>query len=62
MVAFALVPRAPFEAAYGPIDDDTARRARFRALSHTLGVTLYAKDTGDEDLLREGCAALARLT
>jgi hypothetical protein len=28
---------------------------------HTLGVTLYARDIGDEDLLREGRAALARL-
>jgi aminoglycoside phosphotransferase (APT) family kinase protein len=61
MVAFALLPRAPFEAAYGVIDEDTARLARLRALSHTLGVTLYAHDTGDEDLLREGRAALERL-
>ncbi len=61
MVAFAFVPRTGFEKGYGPIDEATARLARFRALSHTLGVTLYAKDIGDEDLLREGKAALARL-
>ncbi|HEX5137913.1 MAG TPA: phosphotransferase [Planctomycetota bacterium] len=61
MVAFAFVPRAEFEKGYGPIDEATAARARFRALSHTLGVTLYARDIGDADLLREGCAALARL-
>ena len=62
MVAFAFVPRAEFEEGYGPIEEATARLARFRALSHTLGVTLYAKDIGDRDLLREGRAALARLT
>jgi aminoglycoside phosphotransferase (APT) family kinase protein len=61
MVAFAFVPRAGFEEGYGPIDEATAARARFRALSHTLGVTLYAHDIGDEDLLRYGRAALARL-
>ncbi|MCK6459869.1 MAG: phosphotransferase [Planctomycetes bacterium] len=61
MVAFAFVPRAAFEKGYGAIDEATAARARFRALSHTLGVTLYAHDIGDGDLLREGRAALARL-
>jgi len=61
MVAFAFVPRAEFERGYGPIDEATAARARFRALSHTLAVTLYAHDRGDADLLREGRAALARL-
>lgn len=61
MVAFAFVPRDAFEEGYGPIDEATAARARFRALSHTLGVTLYARDIGDADLLREGRAALARL-
>jgi aminoglycoside phosphotransferase (APT) family kinase protein len=61
MVAFAFVPRAEFEEGYGPIDEATAARARFRALSHTLGVTLYAHDIGDADLLRYGRAALARL-
>ncbi len=61
MVAFAFVPRAEFEEGYGGIDEATAARARFRALSHTLGVTHYAHDIGDEDLLREGRAALARL-
>jgi len=61
MVAFTFVPRDAFEEGYGPIDEATARLARFRALSHTAGVTLYAQDIGDEDLLREGRAALARL-
>ncbi len=61
MVAFAFVPRAEFEAGYGPIGEATAKLARFRALSHTLGVTLYAHDIGDEDLLREGRLALERL-
>ncbi len=61
MVAFTFVPRAEFEEGYGPIGEATARLARFRALSHTLGVTLYAKDIGDEDLLREGRRALERL-
>jgi aminoglycoside phosphotransferase (APT) family kinase protein len=61
MVAFTFVPRAAFEEGYGPIPEVTARLARFRALSHTLGVTLYAHDIGDADLLRYGRAALARL-
>lgn len=61
MVAFTSMPREDFEAGYGPIGEATARLARFRALSHTLGVTLYAHDIGDANLLRESRAALARL-
>lgn len=61
MVAFTFAPRDAFEGGYGPIDDATAKRARFRALSHTLGVTAYAHEIGDADLLREGRAALKRL-
>ena len=61
MVAFTSVPRDAFEDGYGGIDEATARRARFRALSHTCGVTLYASDIGDADLLREGRASLDRL-
>lgn len=61
MVAFTFVPRAEFEEGYGPIGEAAARLARFRALSHTLGVTLYARDIGDADLLREGRRALDRL-
>jgi aminoglycoside phosphotransferase (APT) family kinase protein len=61
MIAFTFLPRAEFEEGYGPIDDATAKRARFRALSHTLGVTLYAHDIEDAHLLREGRRALDRL-
>lgn len=61
MVAFAFVPRAEFEEGYGTIDEATAARARFRALSHTAGVTLYAVDIGDANLVSYGREALDRL-
>jgi aminoglycoside phosphotransferase (APT) family kinase protein len=50
--------RAAFRAAYGTIDDDTWRMARFKALHAAVMVLVYAADVGDADLLREGRMAL----
>jgi aminoglycoside phosphotransferase (APT) family kinase protein len=51
-----LPPRAhdAFRRAYGPIDDGTWRLARFRALSYGLILSIYALQTNDDDLRREG--------
>jgi aminoglycoside phosphotransferase (APT) family kinase protein len=45
--------REAFRAAYGPIQEDTWRLARFRALYHTLILLLYGADVGDAALVRE---------
>ncbi len=64
MIALTFLPteaRRDFEAAYGPIDGSTWRRAGVRALQHMATITLYGLDIGDEDLLREGLAGLDRM-
>jgi aminoglycoside phosphotransferase (APT) family kinase protein len=48
--------------AYGPIDDATWRLARFRALSYGLILSIYAHQTDDTDLKREGRLILDNLT
>ena len=45
---------ATFRKAYGDIDDDTWRIARFRALAYAAMLHDYGHDRGDADLLREG--------
>ena len=51
--------RAAFRAAYGPIDDDTWRLARFRAVCHLAVDLVYAVEAGEPDLSREIGRALA---
>jgi aminoglycoside phosphotransferase (APT) family kinase protein len=51
--------RECFRRAYGEIDEDTWRMARFRALWGAAALVSYAADTGDEALLREGLTALS---
>ncbi len=53
--------RRAFRAAYGSIDEDTWRVARFRALSSAFAILLYGHDVGDGDLLREGRTALEHI-
>jgi aminoglycoside phosphotransferase (APT) family kinase protein len=63
-VTHAFLPppaRAAFLAAYGPVDEGTRALARFRAVSHSALVVLYAHDAGDEHLLAEGLRALGRV-
>ena len=43
-----------FRRAYGPIEDATWRLARFRGLSYGLILSIYAHQTDDNDLKREG--------
>lgn len=52
---------ATFRHAYGPVDDDTWRIARFKALHSAVMVLVYGHDTGDDDLLDEGRTALRHL-
>ena len=55
MIAHSFLPPAAhrtFREAYGPIDDDAWQLARFRALTHTSIVLLYAASVSDEPLLR----------
>ncbi|HEX2999350.1 MAG TPA: phosphotransferase [Armatimonadota bacterium] len=61
MIVFTLLPaaaRAAFYAAYGLLDPDTRRLARFRALNHTTTLLRYAHATGDAALLHESLQAL----
>lgn len=53
--------RAAFRAAYGPIDDDTWRLARFRAVCHAAVDLVYAEDADEPDLAREIGYALSWL-
>jgi aminoglycoside phosphotransferase (APT) family kinase protein len=53
--------RDAFRAAYGPIDEETWRKARFRALFHTVILLLYGADIGDADLIREARTALRNI-
>lgn len=63
-VAYTLLPPGSLELfleSYGEVDASTLRLARFRALTHGLGVALYARDIGDEALSHESLTALAHL-
>ncbi len=63
-IAHGLLPpeaHAAFRRAYGPIDDETWRVARFRALYHASVTIPYGHDIGDEDLVREGLTVLCHL-
>jgi aminoglycoside phosphotransferase (APT) family kinase protein len=51
---------ADFRAAYGPIDDDTWRLARLRAIFHAAAVLTYARDVHDDDLEWEARTALSQ--
>lgn len=60
-IAFTFLPplaRVVFRSEYGPIDDATWRRARFRALHYGAVLVDYAAATWDSALLRTGLAAL----
>ncbi|MBN2447435.1 MAG: phosphotransferase [Phycisphaerae bacterium] len=60
-IAHGLLPPeayGAFRAAYGPIDADTWRTARFRALYHASVTTLYGHETNDAALVREGLTVL----
>lgn len=50
-----------FRRAYGRIDEDTWRVARFRALYHASVTIPYGRSIGDDDLVREGLAVLRHL-
>lgn len=50
--------REAFRKAYGAIDDDTWRKARFRALFHAVATLLYGADVSDADLIRESRISL----
>jgi hypothetical protein len=52
--------RDQFFAAYGEIDAATLQLARFRAVTHTLWVAIYAAEQKDAALLRETIGGLAR--
>ncbi|MCA9730356.1 MAG: phosphotransferase, partial [Candidatus Eisenbacteria bacterium] len=54
--------RTVFAAAYGPIDDETWERARFRAIQHAAVTAVYAHDVGDADWLEESLRSLTHAT
>ncbi len=61
MIAFTYLPpeaRPDFREAYGPIDDDTWNRARFRALFYGPILIIYGRDIGDDALVDAGLRAL----
>jgi aminoglycoside phosphotransferase (APT) family kinase protein len=61
-IAWMLLPaeaRPAFSGAYGGIDDDAWKRARFRAVYHQANTVLYADEVGDE-ALRRACLASLR--
>jgi aminoglycoside phosphotransferase (APT) family kinase protein len=63
-IAHAFLPaaaHAAFRRAYGPIDPDTWRLARLRALVHAAAELIYALDIEDQDILAEARAALSYL-
>jgi aminoglycoside phosphotransferase (APT) family kinase protein len=63
-VAWSFLPpeaRADFRAAYGDIDDETWRLARFRATTHSILTATYAAAIGDAELAAEGARALDHL-
>jgi aminoglycoside phosphotransferase (APT) family kinase protein len=63
-VAHAFLPvaaRPSFLAAYGPVDEETWRLARLRALHLSAALAEYGKETADGPLLEETAAALARI-
>jgi aminoglycoside phosphotransferase (APT) family kinase protein len=53
--------RAAFREAYGAVDSETWRLARFRALDHTLACAAYAAAVGDAALAAESRRALAHV-
>ncbi|HEY6908564.1 MAG TPA: phosphotransferase [Myxococcales bacterium] len=53
--------REAFLAAYGPVDEETWRLARLRALHVSAALAEYAKETADGPLLEEAAAAIARI-
>jgi aminoglycoside phosphotransferase (APT) family kinase protein len=62
-IQFAFLPpeaRPAFEAAYGELDADTRRRARFRALFSGTMLVHYGASSGDEALVEAGRWALER--
>jgi aminoglycoside phosphotransferase (APT) family kinase protein len=62
-VAYAFLPeeaRPAFFAAYGAVDDATARLARLRAVHVSAALLEYARDTADRPLAEEAAAAIRR--
>ena len=60
-IAFSFLPPAShdtFKAAYGPINAETWKFARIRALVSCTMVIRYSHDIGDKNLLREGLQGL----
>ena len=47
-----------FRDAYGPIDEDRWRVARFRAVFSAVAILVYGHHIGDRDLVREGLLSL----
>jgi aminoglycoside phosphotransferase (APT) family kinase protein len=63
-VAHAFLPpaaRPSFLAAYGPVDEETWRLARLRALHVSAALAEYAKETADGPLLEEAAASIGRI-
>ncbi len=63
-VVHAFLPpaaRPSFFAAYGPVDQETWRLARLRALHVSAALAGYAKETADGPLLEEATGAMARI-
>jgi aminoglycoside phosphotransferase (APT) family kinase protein len=63
-IAHSFLPpsaHASFREAYGPMEEDTWRIARFRALAYAATLLDFGHDTGDADLLREGATILRYL-
>ena len=64
-IAFLVLParaHAAFRAAYGPVDDGTWSRARYRALYHAALQAAYGVERGDDAIAQSGRWALAALS
>jgi aminoglycoside phosphotransferase (APT) family kinase protein len=64
-IAWALGPPSSHErflSAYGAVDEDRWRMARFRALFYAVTLLLSGHDAADGDLVREGRLALEHVT
>jgi aminoglycoside phosphotransferase (APT) family kinase protein len=56
--AFAGDAREALLATYGPVDDATRARARFKAISYGVVLSCWGAETGDEAMVRAGRKAL----
>jgi aminoglycoside phosphotransferase (APT) family kinase protein len=63
-IVVAMLPRSArdvFEGAYGLVEPEVWKRARYRAIYHSVMVAFYGKNADDPEMLRIGLSALENL-